>query len=137
MDLLEAAEARKLRFAMTSATQSNFGASAYLGFLTALAGHPEVLLSEHLQGNEARALIKRFLGTVNRSAGSSGFLKDLLVERYDLLDAMVNFSAWPGSVTASGPASWVRSKSPTCPSPACQPRLTRCCPCPVSPSGPV
>jgi Ca-activated chloride channel family protein len=93
MDLLEAAEARKLRFAMTSATQSNSGASAYLGFLTALAGHPEVLTSEHLQGNEARALIKRFLGTVNRSAGSSGFLKDLVVERYDRLDAMVNYEA--------------------------------------------
>jgi Ca-activated chloride channel family protein len=93
MDLLEAAEARKLRFAMTSATQSNSGASAYLGFLTALAGHPEVLTSEHLQGNEARALIKRFLGTVNRSAGSSGFLKDLMVERYDRLDAMVNYEA--------------------------------------------
>jgi Ca-activated chloride channel family protein len=38
-------------------------------------------------------LIKRFLGTVNRSAGSSGFLKDLMIERYDLLDAMVNYEA--------------------------------------------
>jgi 3,4-dihydroxy 2-butanone 4-phosphate synthase/GTP cyclohydrolase II len=28
---------------------------------------------------------------VNRSSGSSGFLKDILVERYDLLDAMVNY----------------------------------------------
>jgi Ca-activated chloride channel family protein len=52
-----------------------------------------VLTSEHLKGNETRALIKRFLGTVNRSAGSSGFLKDLMVERYDLLDAMVNYEA--------------------------------------------
>lgn len=93
MDILKAAEGRKLRFAMTSATQSNSGASSYLGFLSALAGNPEVLTHEHLQGNETRALIKQFLGSANRSAGSSGFLKDLMVERYDLLDAMVNYEA--------------------------------------------
>ncbi len=93
MDILKAAEARKVRFAMTSATQSNSGASAYLGFLIAFAGNPEVLTSDHLKGNEARTLIKKFLGSVNRSAGSSGFLKDLMVERYDLLDAMVNYEA--------------------------------------------
>lgn len=93
MDILKAAEARKLRFAMTSATQSNSGASAYLGFLSAFAGNPEVLTAEHLQGNDVRLLIKKFLGSVHRSAGSSGFLKDLLVERYDLLDAMVNYEA--------------------------------------------
>jgi Ca-activated chloride channel family protein len=92
-DILAAAEARKLRFAMTSATQSNSGASAYLGFVSAMAGHPEVLTSAHLQGNEVRAQIKRFLGAVNRSAGSSGFLKDLMIERYDLLEAMVNYEA--------------------------------------------
>ena len=93
MDILKAAEARKVRFAMTSATQSNSGASAYLGFLVAFAGNPEVLTNDHLKGNEARTLIKKFLGSVNRSAGSSGFLKDLMVERYDLLDAMVNYEA--------------------------------------------
>ena len=93
MDILKAAETRKVRFAMTSATQSNSGASAYLGFLVAFAGNPEVLTNDHLKGNEARTLIKKFLGSVNRSAGSSGFLKDLMVERYDLLDAMVNYEA--------------------------------------------
>jgi Ca-activated chloride channel family protein len=93
MDILKAAETRKVRFAMTSATQSNSGATAYLGFLSAFAGNPEVLTSENLQGAETRALIKKFLGAVNRSAGSSGFLKDLMVERYDSLDAMVNYEA--------------------------------------------
>ena len=93
MDILKAAEARKLRFAMTSATQSNSGASAYLGFLTAFAGSPEVLTSEHLKNENVRVLIKKFLGQVNRSSGSSGFLKDLMIERYDLLDAMVNYEA--------------------------------------------
>ncbi|MBC8002406.1 MAG: VWA domain-containing protein [Opitutaceae bacterium] len=93
MDILKAAESRRVRFAMTSATQSNSGASAYLGFLSAFAGNPEVLTSENLKSNEVRVLIKQFLGQVNRSAGSSGFLKDLLIERYDLLDAMINYEA--------------------------------------------
>jgi Ca-activated chloride channel family protein len=93
MDILKAAENRKLRFAMTSATQSNSGASAYLGFLNAFAGSPDVLTSDHLKSNEVRVLIKKFLGQVNRSSGSSGFLKDLMVERYELLDAMINYEA--------------------------------------------
>ena len=93
MDILKAAEARKLRFAMTSATQSNSGASAYLGFLMAFAGSPDMLTSDHLKSNEVRLLIKKLLGQVNRSSGSSGFLKDLMIERYELLDAMVNYEA--------------------------------------------
>jgi len=48
---------------------------------------PEVLTSDDLKGNETRMLIKKCRGSVNRSAGSSGFLKDLMVERYDLLEA--------------------------------------------------
>src|SRR5262249_10603105 len=64
-----------------------------LGFLTAFAGNPEVLTSEHLTNNDVRVLIKKFLGQVNRSSGSSGFLKDLMIDRYDLLDAMVNYEA--------------------------------------------
>ncbi len=93
MDILNAAEARKVRFAMTSASQSNSGASAYLGFLTAFAGSPDVLTSEHLKDDKLRVLIKKFLSSANRSSGSSGFLKDLMVERYELLDAMVNYEA--------------------------------------------
>ena len=35
---------------MTSATQSNSGASAYIGFLYALLGNPEVITAEDLRG---------------------------------------------------------------------------------------
>jgi hypothetical protein len=44
-DVLQAADAGQFSFAMTSATQSNSGASAYLGFLHALAGAPDVRAS--------------------------------------------------------------------------------------------
>jgi Ca-activated chloride channel family protein len=90
-DILAAAEAGHLRFAMTSATQSNSGASAYLGFLHALAGSPDVLQLAHLEDPALQAKITRLLAQVHRSSGSSGWLKDLVVERYAEFDAMVNY----------------------------------------------
>lgn len=90
-DILKASEAGKLRFMMTSATQSNSGASAYLGLLYAFAGRPDVLTSADLSKPEVRTKIKRILGSVNRSAGSSGWLKDLFSQKYDVYDAMVNY----------------------------------------------
>jgi Ca-activated chloride channel family protein len=91
--ILHAAEANQLRFMMTSATQSNSGAVAYLGYLYAFAGKPEVLTHANLQDPKLRASIKRFLGTVDRSSGSSGWLKDLFLQQYDKYDAMVNYEA--------------------------------------------
>src|SRR5207248_497874 len=87
--ILRAAQAGRLRFMMTSATQSNSGASAYLGFLYAFAGRPEVLTQAHLKDPKVRDRIKRILGTVDRSSGSSGWLKDLFLQKYDRYDAMV------------------------------------------------
>ncbi|MCI5149047.1 MAG: ABC transporter substrate-binding protein, partial [Candidatus Electrothrix sp. MAN1_4] len=48
MNILEATERGDIRFAMTSATQSNSGASAFLAFLSAFADSPEVLTAEQL-----------------------------------------------------------------------------------------
>jgi len=42
-DILNAIKNGKLKFAMTSATQTNTGACAYLGFLSVLSGNPEIL----------------------------------------------------------------------------------------------
>jgi Ca-activated chloride channel family protein len=92
-DILKAAEGGRLRYMMTSATQSNSGASAYLGYLYAFAGKPDMLTASHLRNAGVQGKIKRILGTVNRSAGSSGFLKDLFLQKYDNYDAMVNYEA--------------------------------------------
>ncbi len=92
-DVLEAAEAGKLKFGMTSATQSNSGASAYLGFLHALADSPDVLSMENLQDKEVQARTKRLLHKVQRSSGSSGWLKDMMIERPDEIDAMFNYES--------------------------------------------
>ena len=48
-DLLTAIRSGRLKFCMTSATQSNSGCSAYIGFLYALLGSPDVITSEALQ----------------------------------------------------------------------------------------
>ena len=90
-DILEAIRSKKLTFMMTSATQSNSGASAYFGFLYALLDNPDVLTMEDLQKPELRKDIRELFAGINRSSGSSGWLKDLFLEGN--YDAMVNYEA--------------------------------------------
>lgn len=92
-DILKVLEAKKIRFAMTSATQSNSGTSAFFGFLSAFAGSPEVLTVEHLNSSEVKDQIRRFLRTVDRSSGSSGWLKEMLLENYLYFDGMINYES--------------------------------------------
>ena len=91
--ILEAAESRRLRVLMTSATQSNSGASAYFGFLYAFAGNPEVLTADDLEDAGVRTRVKRILGTVNRTSDSSGWMRELFLRRYDRFDAMFNYES--------------------------------------------
>jgi Ca-activated chloride channel family protein len=89
-EILAAAEAGQIRFMTTSATQSNSGAMAYLGYLYAFAGHPEMLTSEMLHDPVVVERTTRILGLVERSAGASGFLRDLFLQQYDNYDGMFN-----------------------------------------------
>ncbi len=88
--ILAAAESGQLRYMTTSATQSNSGAMAYLGYLYAFAGQPEVLTSDMLHDPTVVERTKRILNLVDRSAGASGFLRDLFLQQYDAFDGMVN-----------------------------------------------
>jgi Ca-activated chloride channel family protein len=92
-DILAAAETGRVRYMMTSATQSNSGAAAYLGYLYSFAGQPDVLTANHLRDPAVAGSIRRLLSTVNRSAGSSGWLKDLFLEKFDQYDGMVNYES--------------------------------------------
>ena len=88
-DLLSAIQSGELNFCMTSATQSNSGCSAYIGFLYALLGNPDVITGESLQAPGLSEQITQLLSGVDRSSGSSDWLKDLfLTGNYD---AMVNY----------------------------------------------
>ena len=88
-DILAAIENDELSFCMTSATQSNSGAGAYIGFLYALLGKSSALTDDDLADPTLREQIKSLLSGVERSSGSSGWLEDMfLAGDYD---AMVNY----------------------------------------------
>ena len=88
-DILSAITDGKMTFCMTSATQSNSGASAYIGFLYALLGKHEGLTAGDLQNPDLQQEIRTLLAGVERSSGRSAWLKDLfLTGDYD---AMVNY----------------------------------------------
>jgi Ca-activated chloride channel family protein len=89
-EILAAAESGQIRYMTTSATQSNSGAMAYLGYLYAFAGQPDVLTSEMLHDPAVVEQTRQILGLVDRSAGASGFLRDLFLQEYDDFDGMVN-----------------------------------------------
>lgn len=90
-DILTATQEGRLHFLMTSATQSNSGASAYIGFLYALLGNPDMITRDDLQNPQLREEIRELLAGVNRSSGSSGWLKDLFLRGE--YEAMVNYEA--------------------------------------------
>lgn len=92
-DIIKAVKAGKLSFSMTSATQSNSGASAYLAFLTALSGSDGPITKKDLSDSKLKASVKELLSGVDRSSGSSDWLKDMVVEAPDSHDAMVNYES--------------------------------------------
>lgn len=88
-----AAQGGAFRLSMTSATQSNSGASAYFGFLYALAGNPDVLTLDILAQPKLQEDMRTLLAQVDRSSGSSGWLKDSLVANPSKFDAMINYES--------------------------------------------
>ena len=63
-DILQAIKDKKLKFNMSSATQTNTGATAYLGFLSTLAGNPEILTKEALDNENLKEELKNLLSGV-------------------------------------------------------------------------
>ncbi|MBT1162601.1 VWA domain-containing protein [Bifidobacterium sp. SO1] len=92
-DILAAVSSGKLKFSMTSATQSNSGASAYLAFMTALTGRDEPLNANDLSDAKLTNQVTALLKGVDRSSGSSDWLKDMVVANPDRFDSMVNYES--------------------------------------------
>lgn len=78
-DILSAIQNGKLKFNMASATQTNTGATAYLGFLSTLAGNPEILTEEMLENEELKTQIKDLFEGMTRSSGSEEFLEEMFL----------------------------------------------------------
>ena len=91
--VIDAVSAGTLSFAMTSATQSNSGASAYLAFLTALSGKDTPLTADDLADTTLQEHMTALLLGVDRSSGSSDWLKDMVVRDPDAHPAMVNYES--------------------------------------------
>lgn len=78
-DILAAIISGKLKFSMSNPTSTNSGASAYLGFLSTLAGNPEVLTEEHLKNEELKSSLTNLFTGMERSSGSEEFLEELFL----------------------------------------------------------
>jgi Ca-activated chloride channel family protein len=95
-DILASVNDGSLRFLMTSATQSNSGASAYLSMLSSALDGKQVIEPGDLDKPDVQSTVKQLLGGVERSSGSSQWLADLYadsVRRGKTYDAMWNYEA--------------------------------------------
>ena len=78
-DILSAIKSKKLKFSMSSATQTNTGATAYLGFISTLAGNPEILKEDDLKSDKLKNSLKELFSGVTRSSGSDEFLEEMFL----------------------------------------------------------
>lgn len=78
-DIVNEIKNGNLKFSMSNPTQTNTGASAYLGLLTTLAGSPEVLREEHLQNEELKTELISLFSGLERSSGSEDFLEEMFI----------------------------------------------------------
>lgn len=78
-DILNAISEGKLKFNISSPTQTNTGATAYLGFVSTLAGNPEILTEEKLQNEELKKQLTELYSGVTRSSGDEEFLEKMFL----------------------------------------------------------
>lgn len=78
-DILSAIKSNKLKFSMSSATQTNTGATAFLGFVSTLAGNPEILTEKDLKSEKLKTDLKELFSGVTRSSGSEEFLEEMFL----------------------------------------------------------
>lgn len=74
----------KLKYVMTSVTQTNTGATAFLNTLNVFAGNKEILTKEDLESETLKQDMVSFFKGVERVSGSDEFLGSMfLVSNYD------------------------------------------------------
>ena len=88
-DIVDAIKSGDLKFSMPNPTQTNTGATAYLGLLSTLAGNPEVLTEKELQDEELKAELVTLFSGLERSSGSEAFLEEMFLN--GSYDAVVTY----------------------------------------------
>ena len=82
-DILNLIKENKIKYIMSSVTQTNEGATAYLGFLSSLAGNPEVLTEEMLDDENLKNDLKNIFSGVQRVSGDEDFLEKMFLRSDD------------------------------------------------------
>jgi Mg-chelatase subunit ChlD len=78
-EILDLIKTGKLKYVMTSVTQTNTGATAFLNALNVFAGNKEILTKEDLQNEELKASMVSFFKGVERVSGSEEFLGEMFL----------------------------------------------------------
>ena len=78
-DIVNEIKNGNLKFSMSNPTQTNTGATAYLGLLSTLAGNPEVLKESHLNNDEIKQELISLFSGLERSSGSEEFLEEMFL----------------------------------------------------------
>ena len=88
-DIVDAIKSGDLTFSMPNPTQTNTGATAYLGLLSTLAGNPEVLTETDLQNEQLKEDLVALFSGLERSSGSEAFLEEMFLN--GSYDAVVTY----------------------------------------------
>lgn len=91
-DILNLIMENKLKYVMPSATKTNTGATAYIGFLNSLAGNPEILTESHLDNEELINKLTNLFKGVERVSGDENFLKEMFLKN-DEYEAVISDEA--------------------------------------------
>ena len=83
VDIVNLIKEKKIKYVMNSVTQTNTGATAYLGFLTSLAGNPEVLTDEVLNNPTLIENLKGVFSGVERVSGDESYLSEMFLNSDD------------------------------------------------------
>lgn len=78
-DILNLIIDKKIKYVMPSVTKTNSGATAYLGFLSSLAGNPEVLTEEILNDEELTDKLTNVFSGVERVSGDESYLEEMFI----------------------------------------------------------
>ena len=78
-EIVSAIQNGQLKFSMSNPTQTNSGATAYLGLLSTLAGNPEVLKLEHINNEEIKNQLVTLFNGLQRSSGSEEYLEEMFI----------------------------------------------------------
>ena len=81
--ILNLIKEKKIKYVMSSVTQTNTGATAYLGFLQSLAGNPEVLTEEMLDSEDLVNNLTNLFSGVERVSGDEDFLEKMFLNNDD------------------------------------------------------